>query len=836
MAGQENARMRNIHISRLRKNPKNQESIKFLIDNSKGEYRLILISELILINPISENILHYFKYLFNNINDSKYTKKEAMYWTEKISENISNLNIEDLEKLIHLINIEMAKQPLLTREITLFIIKKMIEEGNISKLNIINTKTKNNLLDQRHKYLLSKFYKEERCLILAYETIEKYADSLIRISLKNNILIEIGRFAFGENEFTYEEVTNGMQNDNNKNEKIITDILNRHSEIFKYEYEKLRKEKNGQKIKLKLIIDSLKEIDDFYVQDLFIREEIRGYDVVDQLIKCDILAIKGIIERAFQNENKYLSLCQSTIDILEITEKTKSNIILQNILTNRLNIPYDSALNIINYVRENISKFDNLVILRTAKLCEGINNLKLGIEILNSIDTISSRELIQEFKIKKKWLENGYDIDEIINSFNDTKINPIENKILYFVHSDLPHITSGYTIRTKSVINALLNCGFKIEVMTRWGFPSDRSDYKNTTNDKIDEQWIDKNGIKHNVDPSFGGMSDFHNIDYLHEGVKRLLIKCHEMKPSIIIAASDHVSGLIGLITSKILKIPFIYEMRGLWAYTRATNNISYGETYDFNLRLQLERQCALNADKVITISEKLSEIIVNWGVLEKNIQVLPNGIESLEDLSKNNGDNNKIPKIGYIGSIVPYEGLITTIQSIKLMKDKGRITPKVIIVGDGTDKNNLENYVEKNDLSDYIEFRGKINHDMVNNFYEEIDAIILPRLSSLVTDIVPPLKPLEAIGKGKIVISSMIDPHKELFDNIENSFQFIPGDIESQAATISEFINYEGDIQEIINQSYEFVLRNRNYNKMIGEISKVISKLLIDNHNDNNS
>ena len=166
----------------------------------------------------------------------------------------------------------------------------------------------------------------------------------------------------------------------------------------------------------------------------------------------------------------------------------------------------------------------------------------------------------------------------------------------------------------------------------------------------------------------------------------------------------------------------------------------------------------------------------------------------------------------------------MTSIKAIEMIRDRNRDeVPKLIIAGEGSEKGQLEKYSLENNLQDFIEFRGRIKHEEVEHLYKELDCVILPRLSTLVTEIVPPLKPLEAIANGKIVLSSKIGPHNELFDNISGSFRFIPGDINSQVKSIDNFINYEGDYQDIIKNSFDYITNNRNYNKMINGIAKDI-------------
>jgi hypothetical protein len=182
---------------------------------------------------------------------------------------------------------------------------------------------------------------------------------------------------------------------------------------------------------------------------------------------------------------------------------------------------------------------------------------------------------------------------------------------------------------------------------------------------------------------------------------------------------------------------------------------------------------------------------------------------------------------------VVPYEGLMSTLESLKIIKDKKGYCPKFIIAGDGTEREKLEKFAHLNDLENDVEFLGKIKHENIDRFYNSVDSIILPRISTKVTDIIPPLKPLEGIGRKKIIISSNIKTHKVIFDNINNSFQFTQGDINSQAEEIIRLMEYEGDFKQIIDDSLNFILRERNYQEMIKNIIAELFEIIIVNTNE---
>jgi glycosyltransferase involved in cell wall biosynthesis len=488
---------------------------------------------------------------------------------------------------------------------------------------------------------------------------------------------------------------------------------------------------------------------------------------------------------------------------------------------------------IMNYVHANIEKFDSLTLMRCSKIGEDINELNKGLELLEKLGTDSAEKLISDIIEKKMWLKDGYDLENIIEGISKKfSVEKIPEKILYFVHSDLPYKTSGYTIRTQGVVNSLKNRGLDPEVVSRWGFPTDRNDFQADL--EVKKLYVDENGISHHVDHSNMGMAELQNQEYIAEASQKLVEKCKSIKPSVIISASDHVTGLIGLVASRKLKIPFFYEMRGIWAFTRATNNPDYDGSFDYELRLRLEKQCALNADRVIVISEAMKRIVIKWGVKESKIRILHNGINMQKISNYKYKQLGSQKTLGYIGSIVPYEGLKTTIKSLKYIKDRNGSCPKFIIAGDGVEKHKLEEVVKYNDLEEEVNFLGVIPHDKIDSFYNSVDAIILPRLSTKVTDIVPPLKPLEGIERRKIIISSDINTHREIFDNINNSFQFKPDDIDSQSKEIIKYLKYDGKYETIIQDSLEYIVKNRNFEIMLqGVIIDIVDLFIDENSND---
>ena len=67
--------------------------------------------------------------------------------------------------------------------------------------------------------------------------------------------------------------------------------------------------------------------------------------------------------------------------------------------------------------------------------------------------------------------------------------------------------------------------------------------------------------------------------------------------------------------------------------------------------------------------------------------------------------------------------------------------------------------------------FTGRIAHELVQDYYNQVDIFVYPRLAMRLTNLVTPLKPLEAMAQGRLVLASDVGGHKELIKPLYNGF-----------------------------------------------------------------
>jgi glycosyltransferase involved in cell wall biosynthesis len=143
---------------------------------------------------------------------------------------------------------------------------------------------------------------------------------------------------------------------------------------------------------------------------------------------------------------------------------------------------------------------------------------------------------------------------------------------------------------------------------------------------------------------------------------------------------------------------------------------------------------------------------------------------------------------IGFIGSFYDYEGLDALIAAMPAIVGE-HPAARLLIVGGGPMEEALRTQAASSPASDAIVFAGRVPHTEVERYYALCDIMAYPRKASRLTELVTPLKPLEAMAQGKLVAASNVGGHRELIEHGVTGALFAPDDSDACARTISELL-----------------------------------------------
>jgi glycosyltransferase involved in cell wall biosynthesis len=135
----------------------------------------------------------------------------------------------------------------------------------------------------------------------------------------------------------------------------------------------------------------------------------------------------------------------------------------------------------------------------------------------------------------------------------------------------------------------------------------------------------------------------------------------------------------------------------------------------------------------------------------------------------------NEAVTLGFLGSFYGYEGLDTLLAALpSILEFEPRA--RVLLVGGGPEEERLRTHAASLGLSDKVIFAGRVPHAEVSRYYSLVDLLVFPRKSIRLTETVTPLKPLEAMAQGRLLIASDVGGHRELIEHGRTGLLFEPG------------------------------------------------------------
>jgi glycosyltransferase involved in cell wall biosynthesis len=114
----------------------------------------------------------------------------------------------------------------------------------------------------------------------------------------------------------------------------------------------------------------------------------------------------------------------------------------------------------------------------------------------------------------------------------------------------------------------------------------------------------------------------------------------------------------------------------------------------------------------------------------------------------------------------------------------------QLLLVGGGPMDAALRAQAAASGVGEAIVFTGRVPHDEVERYYSLIDVLAYPRKKSRLTDLVTPLKPLEAMAQQRIVAASDVGGHRELIEDGVSGLLFPPDDPQAIAAALAGFVD----------------------------------------------
>jgi PEP-CTERM/exosortase A-associated glycosyltransferase len=280
------------------------------------------------------------------------------------------------------------------------------------------------------------------------------------------------------------------------------------------------------------------------------------------------------------------------------------------------------------------------------------------------------------------------------------------------------------------------------------------------------------------------------------------------------------LNGLPALWAARRLGVPFVYEVRTFWE-DAAVNHGTFAEgSARYRISRALESIVLRRADAVIAICQGIRTDVMGRGVPAERIVLVPNGVdpEWLEKRPRATALQQRWelgsgPVFAYIGSFSHYEGLPFLVEAAPEIMER-LPDARLLLVGGGRDESVLREAARR--AGPRVILTGRIPQEEVRDLYTLVDVLILPRRRMRLTELVTPLKPLEAMAVGTPILASDIGGHTELVTDGDTGLLFKTESRESLVEQAVRLASDGGLRQHVAAQARRFVETERTWDRVV--------------------
>lgn len=398
-------------------------------------------------------------------------------------------------------------------------------------------------------------------------------------------------------------------------------------------------------------------------------------------------------------------------------------------------------------------------------------------------------------------------------------------RILHILDHSLP-LQSGYVYRTLGIVDQQRALGWEPVLLT-----SGKHYAPGPVRERIGEWEFLRTRMPTGLAARLPWVRELTIVSDLDRRLEEVI---GEVRPQILHAHSPVLNALSAIRAGRRHAIPVVYEIRALWEDAAASHGTHGQASLRYLVTRVVETRALHRADAVTTICEGLRADAIARGVPGDKVTVIPNAVDrnkfagpGIPDgiLASRLGLSGKVV-LGFFGSFYAYEGLDLLLRAVPLMRhQRGDIA--ILLVGGGPEEDRLRALAGELGLGDSVIFAGRVPNEEMRRYYDLVDMLVFPRVSMRLTELVTPLKPLEAMAQERIVVASSVGGHRELIRDRETGYLFPPGDPRHLAEGVLAALADQNSWPRIRARASGFIDSERSWAHNVARYGEVYRRIL---------
>jgi glycosyltransferase involved in cell wall biosynthesis len=284
-----------------------------------------------------------------------------------------------------------------------------------------------------------------------------------------------------------------------------------------------------------------------------------------------------------------------------------------------------------------------------------------------------------------------------------------------------------------------------------------------------------------------------------------------------------------GLLTARRLGIPLVLEVNGDLIEEYAQLNIELSKAQWAAIHF-VNRRLFQGASHIVTVSEHLRQrTIERWGVDPARVTTVTNGahVEKFAHLTDSQAVRTRYhlgnePIIMFVGNFKPWHGLELLIDGFHRVASTNS-TAKLILVGDGSLRSEIEEKVKALGLETRVIFAGRVPHEEVIDLLRIAQIAVMTHPPSQAAMSGTPMKLLEYMAAGKAIIAPSLPNIESILTQDQTGYMVPPNDVEALACAIRNLLDNETLRAKIGKAAQERALKSHSWRRVAADIERII-------------
>lgn len=387
-------------------------------------------------------------------------------------------------------------------------------------------------------------------------------------------------------------------------------------------------------------------------------------------------------------------------------------------------------------------------------------------------------------------------------------------RVLHVLDHSIP-LHSGYTFRTAAILREQRALGWETHHLT-----SPKQGVCAAEVEVVD-------GLQFHRTPPLPPLLDrwpvLRELALMHLLARRMESVARRIRPQLIHAHSPVLNVLPELRVGRRLGIPVVYEVRAFWEDAAVDHGSTRADSLRYRLTRALETRVMQQAAHVFTLCEGLRSDIVARGVAPGKVTVVPNAVDvgafplsqPPDPVLQRRWGLAGRTVVGFVGSFYAYEGLDLLVRAMPaLLRERPDMV--LLLVGGGPQEASLKALAQALGLRSRVVFTGRVPHGEVRRYYDLIDVLAYPRHAMRLTELVTPLKPLEAMAQGHLFVASDVGGHRELVQHGKTGILFKADNLEALTHALLDLLRQPASWPALRANGRHFVESVRNWPRSV--------------------